>query len=55
MTRNTDITPNGEMPQSQEWWLMPAIPAFGRQRQGEHRIFEGSLDYTVRPRRVGAA
>lgn len=29
---------------------MPAIPAFGRQRQEKQRKFEGGLDYTVRSR-----
>jgi hypothetical protein len=54
-TRNTDITPNVEMSQSQERWLMPAIPASGRQRQEEHHKSEGILDYAVRSRPAGAA
>lgn len=53
MTRNSDSTSNGEMSQSQERWLMPAIPASGRQRQEDHCKFEGSLDYTMRSRPAG--
>lgn len=53
MSGITDISPNGEMSQSQEWWPVPEIPAFGRQRQEEHHRLEGSLGYTVRSRPAG--
>jgi hypothetical protein len=32
---------------SRAWWSIPVIPAFGKQRQEDHK-FEANLDYKVK-------